>query len=176
MGSRPGSVPSTVHLEVMNFRACPPSPKREARSKVRLGPMVQRRIILSPVGQSRLWVRYRAVNCSIIRLRRDGNSRSPLDSGSCDRMSLSGSECNRLISPITSDRSVVFPRYRLVFIGSSRFDDQVPIRKLVRSRKVLSYQPLRDRSLHVMRYRLRLFIHVVAAERSLIPVLHIIIG
>jgi hypothetical protein len=62
----------------------------------------------------------------------------------------------------------MFPRNRPVFVWPSRLNHQVAVSKLIRARKVLPYKSPRDRSLNVMRYRMRLFIHVVAAEGRLI--------
>ena len=64
-----------------------------------------------------------------------------------------------------------------VFISPSRPDNQVPIaRELVNTRKVLADEEIpRYRSLHVMRQSMRRFIHVVAPEGRLVPVLDVLV-
>ena len=75
-------------------------------------------------------------------------------------------------------RSVMPPRDGPVFIGLSRPDDQLPVcGELVNARKVLAdKQVSRIRSLHVMGQCVRRFIHVVAPERSFIPIQDVLVG
>jgi hypothetical protein len=75
-------------------------------------------------------------------------------------------------------RSVILPRHQPVFIGPSRPDDQLSVcGELANTRKVLAdKQVARNRSLHVIRQHMLRLIHVVAPERSLVPILDVLIG
>lgn len=72
---------------------------------------------------------------------------------------------------------VVLPGDGPVFIRPRRLDDQVSISgELVNAREVLADEEIpRYRSLHVMRQSMRRFIHVVAPEGRLVPVLDVLV-
>ena len=74
-------------------------------------------------------------------------------------------------------RLVVLPGDGPVFIRPSRLDDQVSISgELVNAREVLADEEIpRYRSLHVMRQSMRRFIHVVAPEGRLVPILGVLV-